>query len=362
MSAAAPAWLPADFEHPVRVEVAPGFHLRPIRATDLDIDLPAVLGSQPRLWAQFGDSWGWPPATLTAWQDYVDLDRHEQEILRHESFNYALLNPDTTALFGCVYIDPLPPLRPGEIAAEVAWWVGDELVDTSVESALDGLVPDWIAACWPFTRVEFPLNDVTFPGPTEPTPAPSRYDRVRTPTGPVDREAAETMWREYCAVHPEAARRGGLDYVGQFGDSVEMADELVGLVIRGVKTGTAGLLSDFDLDTDPLPRIGGHWIACDGSGAPRVVLQSVDLRLGSIDSVDDAFAWDEGEMDRTRDSWLEGHRRFWQRARADLTETGSPSSEVVFERVRVVWPPAEAARAATFRDSVAAHPIDRTSS
>ena len=32
-------WLPADFRHPTRVAVTPTHHLRPIRASDVDIDL-----------------------------------------------------------------------------------------------------------------------------------------------------------------------------------------------------------------------------------------------------------------------------------------------------------------------------------
>ncbi|MDP9695562.1 UNVERIFIED_ORG: uncharacterized protein YhfF [Arthrobacter globiformis] len=42
-------------------------------------------------------------------------------------------------------------------------------------------------------------------------------------------------------------------------------------------------------------RIGSHWIACDGAGVPRVVLRTVELRLGPF--TDEAFARDEGEDD-----------------------------------------------------------------
>ncbi len=45
------SWLPDDFAHPVLVPVDAGHHLRPIRATDVDLDMPAVMGSQERLWS-----------------------------------------------------------------------------------------------------------------------------------------------------------------------------------------------------------------------------------------------------------------------------------------------------------------------
>jgi hypothetical protein len=104
-------WLPDDFVHPARVDLADGYHLRPIRAADVDLDYPAVMGSRDRLWSIYGEAWGWPLATMTYEQDLEDLARHEAEIEAHQSFNYALFNADETALLGCVYIDP--PERPG---------------------------------------------------------------------------------------------------------------------------------------------------------------------------------------------------------------------------------------------------------
>jgi hypothetical protein len=148
-------WLPDDFEHPVRVELGDGYHLRPIRADDVDIDLPAVMGSRERLWSIYGSSWGWPPADMTRQQDYEDLAHHELEIEIHESFNYALLNADESALFGCIYIDPSADVA---FDAEVSWWVVDELVGAAIEAELDDFVPRWLREAWPLEAVTFALN------------------------------------------------------------------------------------------------------------------------------------------------------------------------------------------------------------
>lgn len=141
------AWLPADFEHPERVDVTATHHLRPIRAADVDIDLPAVLGSRDRLWSIYGEPWGWPPVGMTRDQDEEDLAHHEREIRDHESFNYALLDTEETELLGCVYLDP--GTREG-VDAEVSWWVVDAAVGSPLEQALDALVPAWLEARWPF--------------------------------------------------------------------------------------------------------------------------------------------------------------------------------------------------------------------
>lgn len=162
---------------------------------------------------------------------------------------------------------------------------------------------------------------------------------VRTPPAPLDLPAGERMWSEYVAAHPDLATAADEHPVERFGDSAELADELIGLVLHGPKRATAGLVADIRFEGTPLPRIGGHWIACDGRGAPRAVLRSVGLRIGPLESVDEVFAWDEGEGDRTRDDWLRGHRRYFTRTLAARGEVFSEEQEVVFERFRVVWPP-----------------------
>jgi hypothetical protein len=67
------SWLPEGFEHPLREELPTGHHLRPIRGEDVDIDYPAVMGSRERLWAKYGDAWGWPAETMTFEADREDL-------------------------------------------------------------------------------------------------------------------------------------------------------------------------------------------------------------------------------------------------------------------------------------------------
>ncbi|MBJ7357840.1 GNAT family N-acetyltransferase [Nocardioides sp.] len=152
-------WLPTEWQHPTYVPVDADHHLRPIRATDVDLDLPAVMGSRERLWSVYGVAWGWPPAHMTREMDLEDLARHEAEIEAHESFNYALFDLDETELLGCVYLDP--PEKVGA-DAEISWWVVDRLVGSDVERALDELVPRWVAQSWPLTAPRYVGRDLSW--------------------------------------------------------------------------------------------------------------------------------------------------------------------------------------------------------
>lgn len=147
--------------------------------------------------------------------------------------------------------------------------------------------------------------------------------------------STDPLWADYVAAHPQ--HRDEVPAVGRFGDSPAMADALLDLVLHGPKRATCGVP-----DPDEPVVLGGHWVVLDGTGTSRVVLRTTDVRTGRLDSVDDTFAWDEGEGDRSRDYWLREHRRFVART-LELPEGADVDDvEVVFERFAVVWPPEHA--------------------
>jgi GNAT superfamily N-acetyltransferase len=150
-------WLPAGFEHPLRVEWRDGVHLRPIAASDVDIDYPAVMGDRDELWARYGEAWGWPPETMTPQQDAEDLSRHADEMVTHESFNYAILPADESRLYGCLYLDPLPGHPSPPLEAEASWWLVRD-APAELHADLDAFAHRWLATAWPFTRVHTPLE------------------------------------------------------------------------------------------------------------------------------------------------------------------------------------------------------------
>lgn len=151
-------WLPLGWQHPRRFDLPTGHHLRPVRCSDVDLHLRAVLESQERLWSIYGRAWQWPPGALTVEQDRDHLARREADTEQHRSFTYALFDLGETELLGCVDIDPAPD---GHGAAAVSWWVVDWLVESPVEQALDRLIPAWIAADWPVAALRGPIKRPT---------------------------------------------------------------------------------------------------------------------------------------------------------------------------------------------------------
>ena len=94
-----------------------------------------------------------------------------------------------------------------------------------------------------------------------------------------------------------------------FGDHPALADELVGLVFEGKKRATCWAISEGLKGA----AVGKPMVGLDGKNRPRVVLKTIELTQRQFDQVDEAFAYDEGEGDRSLAYWREAHRRYFTR-------------------------------------------------
>ncbi len=124
-----------------------------------------------------------------------------------------------------------------------------------------------------------------------------------------------------------------------FGDGPAMATELAELTVAGIKRATAGLVRQFGPRGEPLPVVGGYVVLLDGAGRPRAIWRTTEVRTGPLNSVDERFAWEEGEGERTREWWLSAHRRFFERRAAAEGFQMHDEIETIFERFEIVWPP-----------------------
>ncbi|GAA3286457.1 ASCH domain-containing protein [Nesterenkonia halobia] len=161
------------------------------------------------------------------------------------------------------------------------------------------------------------------------------------PLTPPDAAAARALWKAWVSGLPDAQTPAEAYALGQFGDHRAMADELLDLVLRGVKTATASLLAEYRWEGETPPSIGAHTVFCDGSGVPRVIVRTTRLEIRRFDAVDADHARAEGEGDRSLAHWRAEHRAFWDRICTAAGTRFAPEMEVVLEHFAVVWPPAE---------------------
>lgn len=114
-----------------------------------------------------------------------------------------------------------------------------------------------------------------------------------------------------------------------FGDSPALADELLALVLAGTKRATCESLASCQANI--MPRAGEVSVILDGAGKPVCAIETTDVAIMRFTEVDQAFAFEEGEDDRTLESWRAAHRGYFGRQ-----GTFSEDMQVVCERFKLL--------------------------
>lgn len=114
-----------------------------------------------------------------------------------------------------------------------------------------------------------------------------------------------------------------------FGDSAELSAELLALVRAGTKRATTSAVRDYG-PGEPMPQVGRRDIVLDWSGAPALVVETLEVVRCRFDQVTEPMALAEGEDDDLT-GWRVGHAAYFER-----NGGFSPDMEVIWERFAVV--------------------------
>ena len=148
----------------------------------------------------------------------------------------------------------------------------------------------------------------------------------------------EAYWQRYLATLPTDSPVRKQPYLAEgWGDSPRMADELGELIKRGTKTATCSALWEYEAEGEPLPEVGTRTVVLDGNGDPLCIVETTEVEVRPYDEVDEKFAYEEGEGDRSLEYWREAHRRFFSRTLPNLGKEFTPEMPLVCERFRVVY-------------------------
>ena len=152
---------------------------------------------------------------------------------------------------------------------------------------------------------------------------------------PGRRDEIEAFWLAYqkaCRVDVEGFSATA------YGHTRAVADELAALVAEGHKRAHASLERDFEAEGDPLPRPGEHVVVLDGRGSPRAIVRLTHVERRYFNEIDDEFAFECGEGDRTLAWWLVAYRQeFAERAESQGFQVGE-RAVLILEYFDLVWP------------------------
>ena len=119
-----------------------------------------------------------------------------------------------------------------------------------------------------------------------------------------------------------------------------LRDRLVAAILRGEKTATSSLRTEYlPGGADALPVVGERWVVVDSQHRPVAIVETTEVRVIALRDVDAKFATDEGEGFASVAAWRESHERFWRAGDAAAgadRHSLSDDTLVVAERFRFV--------------------------
>ena len=116
-----------------------------------------------------------------------------------------------------------------------------------------------------------------------------------------------------------------------FGNSPEMADELLELVLAGKKTATVSVI----LEEEPQPQIGDVSLVLNGRGEPACTIRTTYLETVRFCDLTWEMGRQEGE-DETFEQWKTGNYGYWTQDAARRGYTFTEETMMTFEQFEVV--------------------------
>lgn len=151
-------------------------------------------------------------------------------------------------------------------------------------------------------------------------------------------ESTTAYWQKFLATLPEDSPYHSKTYVAEaWGDSPQLADELGGLIVQGIKTGTCSALWEWEAEGNPIPQVGLVTVALDGQGEPLCIVETVEVTLRTYNEVDADFARSEGEGDLSLEYWRQAHRNFFSRVLPKFSREFSDDMPLVCERFQLIY-------------------------
>ena len=126
--------------------------------------------------------------------------------------------------------------------------------------------------------------------------------------------------------------------VDSFADTPEAATKVGKLVRDGIKTTTSSLVWGLKHIGEPLPHVGEIDLIVDGDGEPLCIIELTEVEIKPFNSVDEQFAYEYGEGERTLEYWLSDNWDYLSRWCAEIGREPSETMPLAFQRFRLLYP------------------------
>ena len=149
----------------------------------------------------------------------------------------------------------------------------------------------------------------------------------------------ESFWKSYLSTLSEEDQKNvPACVVDSFADTPEAATKVGKLVRDGIKTTTSSLVWGLEHIDEPLPKVGEIDLILDGNGEPLCIIELTEVEIKPFNAVDEQFAFEYGEGERTLAYWLSDNWDYLSRWCAEIGRVPSETMPIVYQRFRLLYP------------------------
>ncbi|OPF51412.1 RNA-binding protein [Clostridium baratii] len=142
---------------------------------------------------------------------------------------------------------------------------------------------------------------------------------------------AEQMWSEYKKINNNIK-----DEYEAWAFGVD-ANLLADLVLRGEKTATASAYPLYEIENEPLPKIGEYNIILDCEENAICIIETTKVYVVKFKDISNEHAFKEGEGDKSLSYWRKCHEEFFTMCMAEVGKAFDEDMKVVCEEFKVVF-------------------------
>lgn len=113
-------------------------------------------------------------------------------------------------------------------------------------------------------------------------------------------------------------------------------NQLAELVLQGIKTATSSAYIFYELEEEPLPKVGQYHIILNDKEEATCVIQITKVSILPFEQVTEEHAYKEGEGDRTLDYWKKVHQAFFTEELRQVNMQFQEDMKVVCEEFKVL--------------------------
>ncbi len=113
------------------------------------------------------------------------------------------------------------------------------------------------------------------------------------------------------------------------------ANALLQLVLEGKKRATSSSLRGYQVENEPLPKVGDMSVITDWDGNDGCVIRTTSVEIYRFGDMTFDIVKEEGE-DECLETWREKHIRFFTEEGKEVGYTFDEDMPVVFERFEIV--------------------------